>query len=312
MTSRPQHSSARSHGAAAFSVRIQQAPQQQLARLPVATAGPGGASHPAPNAGPQRFPQQSPRQPQPAPRPAASPAGGAAALPAAPAPLQVLRRLDTLRLYGPSSLSSSPPPLALLLPQPGLRRLKLSACASHANLRALGAQTGLQKLIVSHTAVPQLYPMLQALPLAPQQLAPPQQAQLLLQQQPLPAGASILGFHSEVCCPADWCFNTATRNLRGLLAAPCTLPALDVHIPCLLCSTRALAGHPKPDVTGHSAHQGPARLHGRQPGGPGLRSGAPALPGRAQAALAGHGVGHGAAHADRGVAAAPPQAVRAW
>ncbi|PNW71973.1 hypothetical protein CHLRE_16g687700v5 [Chlamydomonas reinhardtii] len=234
VTSRPQHSSARSHGAAAFSVRIQQAPQQQLARLPVATAGPGGASHPAPNAGPQRFPQQSPRQPQPAPRPAASPAGGAAALPAAPAPLQVLRRLDTLRLYGPSSLSSSPPPLALLLPQPGLRRLKLSACASHANLRALGAQTGLQKLIVSHTAVPQLYPMLQALPLAPQQLAPPQQAQLLLQQQPLPAGASILGFHSEVILSLTSLVILRIKDLPGFMDGNLAdLASALARLPCL-------------------------------------------------------------------------------
>ncbi|KAG2451231.1 hypothetical protein HYH02_003838 [Chlamydomonas schloesseri] len=237
VTSRPQHSSARSHAAAAvFGARNQQPQQQQQpARLPVATAGPGGTSHPADaNLGAQRFPQQSPRQP--GTRAAGSPAGGTAALaPAAPAPLQVLRRLDTLRLYGPSSSSTSPPPLALLLPQPGLRRLKLSACASHANLRALGAQTGLQKLIVSHTAVPMLYPPPQALPLAAQQLAPAQQAQLLLQQQqPLPAGASILGFHSEVILSLTSLVVLRIKDLPGFM--DCHLADLAsalARLPCL-------------------------------------------------------------------------------
>lgn len=73
-------------------------------------------------------------------------------------PLQRLPRLTVLRLYGPMSLSLHPPPLALLLPQPCLRELKLSACASHANLRALAQQVGLAKLIISHTSVAHLCP----------------------------------------------------------------------------------------------------------------------------------------------------------
>jgi hypothetical protein len=108
-------------------------------------------------------------------------------------PLHLLRKLTKLRLYGPSSYSMDPPPLALLLPQPGLLELKLSACASYANLRAMAAQSSLQKLILSHTAAQQLYP--------------PEQARC-----PLPA--SVLGLHQEVrrgdgcqarrslCCPA--------------------------------------------------------------------------------------------------------------
>ncbi|GIL82760.1 hypothetical protein Vretimale_8324 [Volvox reticuliferus] len=134
----------------------------------------------------------------------------------APVPLQVLRRLDTLRLYGPSSLCASPPPLALLLPQPQLRNLKLSACASHANLRALSLQAGLRKLIVSHTAIPLLYPTVQ------------------LHQQPHP-GASILGFHSEVLYGLASLQVLRIKDLHGfmdnhlsdLAVALCRLPSLE-------------------------------------------------------------------------------------
>ncbi|GLI67386.1 hypothetical protein VaNZ11_011567 [Volvox africanus] len=131
-------------------------------------------------------------------------------------PLQILCRLDTLRLYGPSSLCASPPPLALLLPQPQLRNLKLSACASHANLRALSLQAGLSKLIVSHTAVPLLYPAMQ------------------LHQQPHP-GASILGFHSEVLYGLASLQVLRIKDLAGfmdnhlsdLAVALCRLPSLE-------------------------------------------------------------------------------------
>ncbi|GLC41564.1 hypothetical protein PLESTB_000701500 [Pleodorina starrii] len=160
----------------------------------------------------------------PAAAPAANqvpPRGGgvaaAAAGPAAPAPLQVLRGLETLRLYGPSSLCASPPPLALLLPQPKLRNLKLSACASHANLRALSLQAGLRKLIVSHTAVPLLYPQ-----------------PYTVFHQPHP-GASILGFHSEVLFGLASLQILRIKDLPGfvdshlsdLAVALCRLPRLE-------------------------------------------------------------------------------------
>ncbi len=89
---------------------------------------------------------------------AATAPAAAAAAPPAPAALYTLPQVDTLRLYGQSSTSDVNPPLALLLPQPRLRNLKLSASASHGNLRALCRQPGLHKLIVSHTSVAQLYP----------------------------------------------------------------------------------------------------------------------------------------------------------
>ncbi|EFJ41472.1 hypothetical protein VOLCADRAFT_98525 [Volvox carteri f. nagariensis] len=142
--------------------------------------------------------------------------GGTSGLGAAPmAPVQVLRRLETLRLYGPSSLCASPPPLALLLPQPQLRNLKLSACASHANLRALSLQAGLRKLIVSHTAVPLLYPVM--LP------------------QLHHAGASILGFHCEVLYGLASLQILRIKDLTGfvdshlsdLAVALCRLPSLE-------------------------------------------------------------------------------------
>lgn len=60
-------------------------------------------------------------------------------------PLQQLTALTSLVLYGPASLRVFPPPLSLLLPQPALKALKLSACASAANLRALTHQCGLRK-----------------------------------------------------------------------------------------------------------------------------------------------------------------------
>ncbi|KAG2494463.1 hypothetical protein HYH03_007515 [Edaphochlamys debaryana] len=117
------------------------------------------------------------------------------------APLQVLRCLQTLRLYGPSSLGVSPAPLALMLPQPHLHHLKLSACASAANLRALTAAKlpALRKLIVSHTAVPHLYP--------PAGTAPPAPG----------CGVSLLGFHPEVSAGLSSLHVLRIKDLPGLM-----------------------------------------------------------------------------------------------
>ncbi|GFR52495.1 hypothetical protein Agub_g15065 [Astrephomene gubernaculifera] len=171
----------------------------------------------------QRFGQHTPGWKAPRaltlttqPAPTAAAAGGAPVAPS-PAPLQVLRRLQTLRLYGPSSLCMLPPPLALLLPQPQLRHLKLSACASHANLRALSQQSGLHKLIVSHTSVPQLYPppgtAVPALEPSSAAAAGPGAAAATLP----PPGASILGFHSEVVVGLASLHVLRIKDLPGLM-----------------------------------------------------------------------------------------------